>query len=183
MDFNKCNEPVTKTIDKLAKDVVKYLKEQSLTLSAAESCTGGMFSASITDVPGASEIFAGAAVTYTEQMKMQLLGVKEETLRGYTVYSPQTACEMAQGVRELMHTDIGLGITGIAGPDGGTEKMPVGTVFIAVSCPQKCISKELRFYGAEEYQNLDRKGIRELTVQNSLQFISETLQNIERIGN
>ncbi len=116
-------------------------------------------------------MFFGGAVTYTEELKMKLLGVKKETLEKYTVYSRETALEMSRGVRELTGADVGVGITGIAGPDGGTDDKPVGTVYIAVSCDKGETVENLALYNEEFYEKLDRRSIRELTVLRSLQMI------------
>lgn len=113
--------------------VVKALHESRLTLSAAESCTGGLISKRITDISGCSDVFFGGCVTYTNDVKMRLIGVSAETLERYGAVSEQTACEMARGVRLAAGSDIGVSATGIAGPTGGTPETPVGTVFIGIS--------------------------------------------------
>ena len=113
--------------------VVKALHESRLTLSAAESCTGGLISKRITDISGCSDVFFGGCVTYTNDVKMRLIGVSSETLERYGAVSEQTACEMARGVRLATGSDIGVSATGIAGPTGGTPEAPVGTVFIGLS--------------------------------------------------
>ena len=113
-------------------DVVNILIERNLHISSAESCTGGLFSALITDVPGSSEIFDESIVTYSNEAKMIELGVKEETLRRFGAVSRQTAKEMAEGICAHTNADIGVAITGIAGPGGGSENKPVGTVFAAL---------------------------------------------------
>ncbi len=171
MDFHEDNKSVTKTIDSVAEIVVKYMSERVLSMSTAESCTGGALSEAITSVPGASNMFLGGAVTYSEELKRKLLGVKQETLEKYTVYSRETALEMSRGVRELTGADVGVGITGIAGPGGGTEDKPVGTVFVAVSCEGGETVKDLALYNEVFYEKLDRRSIRELTVLRSLQMV------------
>jgi nicotinamide-nucleotide amidase len=113
--------------------LVQKLHECKLTLSAAESCTGGLIAKRITDIPGCSDVFFGGCVTYTNEVKMALLGVKRETLDKYTAVSANVAMEMAKGVRERTGSDIGLSATGIAGPGGGTEDAPVGTVYLGIS--------------------------------------------------
>ncbi len=105
----------------------------NITIAAAESCTGGLFGASLTDVPGISSVFDRSLVTYSNQAKMDELGVKAETLEKYGAVSEQTAIEMAEGVRLRAGTDIGVSVTGIAGPDGGTDEKPVGLVYIGLS--------------------------------------------------
>lgn len=112
--------------------VVRALREQGKTIAVAESCTGGLLAKRLTDVPGASQVFGYGCVTYQDEAKTRLLGVSPETLAKYTAVSEQTAREMARGVRALSGADIGVSTTGYAGPDGGTEECPVGTVFIGV---------------------------------------------------
>lgn len=112
--------------------LVASLQEKNLTVSCAESCTGGLISKSITDVAGCSDVYLGGACTYSNQMKMDLLHVKPETLQRYGAVSEQTAIEMAQGIRAFTHSDLAVSTTGIAGPGGGTSEKPVGLVYIAV---------------------------------------------------
>lgn len=114
-------------------EIVKALKERSLTISTAESCTGGLVAKSITDVSGASEVFWGGVVSYDNSVKENVLGVKHETLLSLGAVSHDTACQMALGVKSLLKTDIGISTTGIAGPGGGTPEKPVGTVYVAVA--------------------------------------------------
>lgn len=123
--------------------LVLELKRMNQTLSAAESCTGGYFSKRITDVSGASEVFAGACVTYTCDAKVRLIGVTPATLETYGAVSEQTAREMAEGVRRTLGTDYGVAVTGIAGPGGGTPEQPVGTVWIAAACESETVTKLL----------------------------------------
>lgn len=112
--------------------VVRLLKEKKLTVAIAESCTGGLVSAAITDLPGASEVFGCGVCAYSNEIKKKLLGVRAETLETHGAVSDETALEMAAGVRALSGADIGIAITGIAGPGGGTEEKPVGLVHFAV---------------------------------------------------
>ncbi|MBQ2912040.1 MAG: competence/damage-inducible protein A, partial [Clostridia bacterium] len=105
-------------VESLEEVLVALLKEKNLTISTAESCTGGYISKRLTDIPGCSDVFMGGMVTYSNESKMKLLGVKEETLRAHGAVSEETAYEMAKNVAEIMGTDIGVGITGIAGPGG-----------------------------------------------------------------
>ena len=129
--------------DTLENAVVKHLKEKGLTLSAAESCTGGLIAKRMTDVAGSSEVFLGGCVTYTNEVKMKLVGVRAETLEKYGAVSKETAAEMARGVRLALGTDIGVSTTGIAGPGGGTEETPVGTVFVGISTEEGEYVKKL----------------------------------------
>ena len=117
----------------LASYLGKELLRTESTIAFAESCTGGLASSLVTDVPGSSEYLLGSAVTYSNMAKHKLINVSEESLEAYGAVSWQVACEMAQGVRELFGTTYGVGITGIAGPGGATEDKPVGLVYMAVA--------------------------------------------------
>lgn len=124
-------------------ELIGLLKEKGLKISCAESCTGGLASKSITDVSGVSSVFYGGVVSYDNSVKINALGVKEQTLSSFGAVSHQTAEEMALGVSQLCGTDIGISTTGIAGPDGGTPKKPVGTVYIGAFVNGKAFSKRL----------------------------------------
>jgi nicotinamide-nucleotide amidase len=119
-------------VSSLEEVVVRGLAEKGLTVAAAESCTGGLLMKRLTDVPGSSACVSGGFVTYSNEMKMKILGVSGETLRAHGAVSPETALEMARGAARVSGADVGIAITGIAGPSGGTESKPVGTVFCAV---------------------------------------------------
>lgn len=112
---------------------VAELKRKNLTLATAESCTGGLVGKLLTDVSGVSAVYLGGVICYTNDIKINILGVSEHTIKEYTEVSAQTAVQMAQGVREKFASNIGVSVTGFAGPDGGTENNPVGTVYIAVA--------------------------------------------------
>lgn len=109
--------------------LLDWLKERKLKLAIAESCTGGWVQKHITAVPGSSEAYLGGVVSYSNESKMKLLGVKESTLAEHGAVSSETVLEMARGVQELFDADISIAVTGVAGPDGGTEVNPVGTVY------------------------------------------------------
>ncbi|MEN6315210.1 MAG: competence/damage-inducible protein A [Clostridiaceae bacterium] len=126
----------------------KLLMDSGTTLSLAESCTGGMVAASLTETPGISAVFDRAAVTYSNRSKVEELGVKQETLAQHGAVSEQTAKEMAEGIRRASSTDIGISITGIAGPDGGTPEKPVGTVYIALAHKNGVDSQKLELWGS-----------------------------------
>lgn len=117
----------------LEASLVSHLREKGLTLSCAESCTGGLVAKRIVDISGCSDVFIGGAVTYANEAKMRLLGVKKDTLDRFGAVSEQTAAEMAEGIRKALSTDLGISTTGIAGPGGGTPDKPIGTVFVAVA--------------------------------------------------
>ena len=130
--------------------LVACLGEKSLTLSAAESCTGGWFSKRIVDVAGASAVFFGGVVSYTNEIKEKILGVQSQTLALHTAVSAPVAAEMAQGVRLRFGTDIGVSVTGLAGPGGGTEEIPVGRVFIGIATEGKTEVLTLTLQGTRE---------------------------------
>ena len=109
------------------------LRRRGKTLAVAESCTGGLISKRLTDIPGCSDVFLGGCVTYCNDAKMKLLGVSAETLEAHTAVSAETAAEMARGVRLALGADIGISATGYAGPGGGTDEEPVGTVYVGIS--------------------------------------------------
>ncbi|NPA75141.1 MAG: CinA family protein [Euryarchaeota archaeon] len=109
----------------------ELIKDKKLKLATAESCTGGLLGSTITDVPGASAYYLGGVISYSNDAKINILGVKKETIERYGAVSEQCAKEMARGVAELFGADIAIATTGIAGPSGGTTQKPVGTVFIA----------------------------------------------------
>jgi nicotinamide-nucleotide amidase len=122
----------------------KLLREKKLTLSVAESCTGGYVSHQITTVPGSSDYFKGSIVAYANEIKMSALEVNENTLNKFGSVSEQTIVEMAQQVRKKFNTDIGVATSGIAGPEGGTPEKPVGTVWIAYSDKHKTVARKLQ---------------------------------------
>ena len=113
--------------------LVQTLAEMGLTVSSAESCTGGMIASTIIDVVGASEVYNEGFITYSNEAKMKYLNVSEEALEKYGAVSYQTALEMAIGARSAAKSDIAVSVTGIAGPGGGTAEKPVGLVYIAIA--------------------------------------------------
>ena len=131
--------------DNIETALVRLLTERGLTLATAESCTGGMIGQRITGVSGASAVYCGGLVTYTNDAKIRQLGVSPATISAHTEVSAETACEMATGVREKLGTDIGISTTGYAGPTGGTAENPVGTVFVAVATPDEVNAYRLYF--------------------------------------
>ncbi len=131
-------------VDSLEQVMGDTLKEKGLTLAVAESCTGGLLSKRITDVPGCSEYYLGGVCSYANRVKENVLGVRKETLETVGAVSRETAEQMAKGVAERLGSDIGVGITGIAGPGGGTEEKPVGLVYVAVWRDGRAEVKELR---------------------------------------
>lgn len=121
------------TIEDVPKLVICKLREHGMKLATAESCTGGLISKLITDVPGASEVFDCGVCSYANEIKERVLGVSHDTLETLGAVSADTAIQMAQGVRRLASAHIGISTTGIAGPAGGSPDKPVGTVFIGLS--------------------------------------------------
>lgn len=120
-------------VDSMENALVMHLRARGMTLACAESCTGGLIAKRITDLAGCSDVFLGGCVTYANEAKERLIGVKHEMLEAFGAVSEQTAREMARGVRLALGADVGIATTGIAGPGGGTPEKPVGTVYIAVS--------------------------------------------------
>ncbi|MBQ3038137.1 MAG: nicotinamide-nucleotide amidohydrolase family protein [Clostridia bacterium] len=134
----------------LPQAVVEMLIKKGLTISAAESCTGGMFAKMITDISGSSAVLNESYVTYANEAKTKILGVKSETLEKYGAVSEQTAYEMAQGLYKVSQADVCVCFTGIAGPGGGTKEKPVGLVYVGL-----CIK------GRVEVIKLNLKGSRD----------------------
>jgi nicotinamide-nucleotide amidase len=154
--------------DTLEGVVGELLRSAGATLTAAESCTGGLLAERITRVPGSSDYFLGGAVTYTNELKTQVLGVPEEMLREHGAVSEPVARAMAEGVRRAYGSDYGVGITGVAGPGGGSEEKPVGTVHIAVAGPRGTEHRKTRFPG-------DRERVRMQSAQLGLELLRRML--------
>ena len=156
---------------KLEEEIGKLLKEKKLTISIAESCTGGFIQKLITDVPGSSEYFLGGVVAYSNLLKQKLLNVSPQTLITYGAVSEKTACELARGVREITGADIGVSTTGIAGPTGGTSEKPVGLVYIGVCTEKTLAAHKFLFKGT-------RQQIREQTANKALELARNVIQSI-----
>ena len=142
----------------LAEVVFEKLKAAGATMASAESCTGGSIAKMITAIPGSSEVFKGTVVSYATEVKENLLGVSHDEVLKYTVVSQQVAEQMAVGVKSLLKTDYAVATTGVAGPSGGTEENPVGTVWIAVAGPAGLVSKRYNFGNSRE-NNIERAAI------------------------
>ena len=142
----------------LEKVIQNYMTEKGLTLSVAESCTGGYVSHLITQHEGSSQFFLGGAVTYSNDLKENILGVKNETLYQFGAVSQETVTEMVEGALRQFKSDYALAITGIAGPGGGTHEKPVGTVWIAVANANKTVVKKFTF-GNKRLQNIERSAV------------------------
>lgn len=153
--------------------VAKMLVENNLKIAVAESCTGGMVSASLINYPGISSVFMEGCVTYSNEVKMKSLGVKKETLDVYGAVSDKCAKEMASGVAARYNTNVGIATTGIAGPGGGTDEKPVGLVYFGIYINGKVITKKYVFNG-------DRQGIRERATRTILNDLRLELLNMEK---
>jgi nicotinamide-nucleotide amidase len=148
--------------------IVDLLTRQKKTLALAESCTGGFLAHRITNVPGASAVLTCGLVTYSNDAKKNLLGVSHETLREHGAVSAEVAREMAEGARQRHATDYALAVTGIAGPGGGSEEKPVGTVFIALAGgPPTIVEKR--------FNPFDRETFKFITSQQALDLLRRTV--------
>ena len=155
--------------------LVRELTEQGKTVAFAESCTGGLISKRLTDVPGASAVFGYGFCTYANQAKMKLLGVKAETLDAYGAVSPQTAEEMAAGAKHVSGADIAISVTGIAGPGGGTEEKPVGLVYMGVASDAGVTVKKLLL---ARHKGHDRDFVRTLTATHAFKAALDCLHGV-----
>ncbi len=156
-DLKKAEERIGNFVyskgDPIERVVGELLKERRFTLSVAESCTGGLISARLVNIPGSSEYFLGGVVVYSNELKKKLLGVKEETLEKFGAVSFQTCSEMLEGLRERFGSDSGIAVTGIAGP-GGSERKPEGLTYIGVYLQDNQIIEENLFEGSRNEKRL-----------------------------
>jgi PncC family amidohydrolase len=157
---------------RLAETLLKGGSVGAMTIAVAESCTGGLLSSMITDVPGSSGHFLGAVVAYGNETKKKLLGVSPYSLKRYGAVSERVAADMARGVSEKLSSDIGLSITGIAGPGGGSVKKPVGTVYIGISIGGRSFVKGFLFKGT-------RRSIKKQSATSAINALSKFLEGIE----
>jgi nicotinamide-nucleotide amidase len=148
------------------------LSNHKLTIAIAESCTGGLICAKLTDNPGSSDYLLGGVVSYSNSLKAEYLGVEENVLENHGAVSRETAEAMAVGVRTRSHADIGLAVTGIAGPGGGSEEKPVGSVYIAIATDEENWVSKFHFQG-------NRRQIREHSVQSGLDLVRKYLLRIK----
>jgi nicotinamide-nucleotide amidase len=146
----------------LATSLIKKLEEKNLTIAVAESLTGGLVAASLTEIPGASKVFKGSITAYADEIKQNILNVKDETITNFTSISEQVALEMAINVRTIMKSDIGISTTGVAGPEKSAGFAP-GLVFVAISIGDHNMCQKLEITG-------DRSNIRNQTVHEILQL-------------
>jgi nicotinamide-nucleotide amidase len=151
----------------IEKAILNFMADRGLTLSVAESCTGGYISHLLTQHAGSSQVFLGGAVTYSNPLKEKLLGVKHETIEQFGAVSEETVKEMAEGALANFASDYAVAVTGIAGPDGGTPDKPVGTVWIAAAGSGKTFIKKFTF-GNKRTQNIERSAITALSMLNTL---------------
>jgi nicotinamide-nucleotide amidase len=152
----------------LARAVLQQLRKRGLKIAVAESCTGGLLGARLTAIPGSSDVLLGGIISYANAVKESLLGVRASTLAAHGAVSEETAREMAAGVRERLHADVGVGITGVAGPDGGTPEKPVGTVCLATDVQGAVRSVRTSIIG-------DREEIRRRSTQAALNLVRRAL--------
>jgi nicotinamide-nucleotide amidase len=149
--------------------IIKILAEANKTIVTAESCTGGMIAAALTDIPGASAAFYGGYVTYANAAKSRMIHVQSRLIRDYGAVSNQVARAMADSARNTARSDFAVAVTGIAGPDGGSEKKPVGLVYVAVSSELATVVIEHRF------GDLGRDEIRKASVAAALDLVLQVL--------
>ena len=152
----------------LEESIAKLLIANRLTVTTAESCTGGLLAGRLVNVSGVSEVFKEGYITYSNEAKEKLLGVAKETLAQFGAVSPQTAEEMARGCAAAAGADIGIGITGVAGPDGGTEEKPVGLVYIGCCCRGRVMVEEFRLNG-------NRSKVRQSAVAYALRMLRDAV--------
>ena len=157
----------------LADQVVCNLVSHGWTVTSSESCTGGLISAELVGVAGASNVFSQGLITYSNQSKESLLGVRHETLELFGAVSPQTAREMAFGSRVCYQSDFGLSSTGIAGPDGGSESKPVGTVYLSCSYAGNTLVRHYAFSG-------DRNTVRDKATAAALELLLDCIREKEK---
>ncbi len=154
-----------------AEKLVELLKEKNLTISSAESLTGGLFTKTITDIPGSSAVLNGGIVSYTNEVKMDVLGVPEEVIEEFTEVSAECAEKMACGAARLFQSDIAISFTGYAGPTGGNENDPVGTAYICVYYSGEAYVLRKVFSGR-------RQSVREQCVDTAICMIAEVVEKI-----
>jgi len=159
--YSRNGEPLEAAVGRL-------LRERQVTVSVAESCTGGALAQRITAVPGSSDYFLGGFLVYTDRMKIELLGIDPELLQQHTAVSEAAAAAMADGARDRTGSTFALSVTGIAGPGGGTEETPAGTVFIGLAGAEPARARKFRFLG-------DRVRVRSLATQTALDMLRRRL--------
>lgn len=164
-------EEMYNRINDLARQVVKKCAERGLRISTAESCTGGMISAAVTAVSGSSAVIELGICSYSNRIKRCVLGVSEETLGSFSEYSAECAEEMARGAIRVSGADIAVSTSGVAGPSGGTEENPVGTVYICAADNGSCVSEKCLF------DNKGRDYIRAAATERAFQMLLEKMND------
>jgi PncC family amidohydrolase len=149
--------------DSLENVLGQLLKEKGQTMATAESCTGGYIAHLITSIAGSSAYFIGSLVSYANEIKVKELGVEQTDLDEFGAVSEQVVRQMAEGVRQKFNTDFAIATSGIAGPDGGTEAKPVGTIWIAIAGPEKTIAKKFMF-GEHRGRNIRKTALQALNM-------------------
>lgn len=155
---------------KLEKNIAEILKEHSLVISVAESCTGGLLSSRLTDISGSSEYIRANFVTYSNESKMALLDVKDETLRVYGAVSEQCAREMSEGLYRKTKADIAISTTGLAGPTGATETKPIGLMYVGITNRYKSVVQQFKLN-----PKFDRIRMKQEFAQCALQMLLDSL--------
>lgn len=161
-------------LDHNLKKLVKECAKRGIKIATAESCTGGMISEWITSVPGSSAVIEFGICSYSNRIKHKILGVSEETLEKFTEYSEQCAEEMARGALKVSGADYAVSTTGVAGPGGGTDKNPVGTVYICVCDKRSAETRRFKFEG--EFFELSRADIRTKAAKAALKMLSDKIK-------
>jgi nicotinamide-nucleotide amidase len=161
----------SEAIDVLAQALVAELTEAGCTVATAESCTGGWIARALTDVAGSSAVFGYGVVSYSNEAKETMLGVNAGTLEDHGAVSEAVVVEMAAGVRSISKADFAVAVSGVAGPDGGSDEKPVGTVWFAIASPDKRPQTERRLFAG------DRESVRRQTVIFALQRLREALRS------
>ena len=151
-----------------ASELIKTLKSRGMKLATAESCTGGGIGQALTSVSGSSAVYLGGVISYDNSVKEVLLGVPRETLLTVGAVSEETAVAMAKGVRNLLHADLAVSVTGIAGPNADGTNKPVGLVYVAVVSESQTVVSENHFSG-------DREAVREQTIVKALQMVLQMI--------
>ena len=164
------NQNADTEIYELAKSLITSAKERGITISTAESCTGGLIAGALTAVPGSSEVVQGAIVSYSNEVKMNALGVSSADLEAHGAVSSQVVEQMATGSKERLGTDISVSVSGIAGPGGGSKEKPVGTVWFGLASPQGVKSEVQVFDG-------NRDEVRKQTVVHALELVKNELDS------
>ncbi len=164
-------DPILVDIFRLSKGLLDQAQKKSVTIGVVESCTGGLLGAAITAMPGSSAVFMGGFLTYSNDLKKQLVGVSRETLRAHGAVSEETAQDMALGARERLKVDLAISITGIAGPNGGLPDKPVGTVCFGLATSDGVTSE------TQVFADRSRTRVRNHAVMHAMKLLLRTLES------